>query len=271
MEREYHVVAIDLTGEKKNPVSSIHRLQPAHPVGEDHLNQAFGYYEYIELENGTLPVLWGNKELKDRLLQAEGVDCSKSEIRNILYDHQDSRVLYLYCKRKEIAYRIELPSMNAVAIPLGAVAGLPSDDMPGFFSAPGQKKIFVNVNRGAYEIEVGSNNKATKIENIEYDSYGPKRRSAKSLIGVADGLRIYQLTQLQEKTAQLSIEYDQQAPRVYSLPAVFATKGANQAVYLPRNNLVLWEVMGEVAHKTVIYSLSLDSGAMRRAEVKIVE
>ena len=134
-----------------------------------------------------------------------------------------------------------------------------------------QKKVFVTANRGAYEIEIGSNNKATKIENIEDDSYGPKRRSARSLIGVADGLRIYQLTQLQEKTAQLSVEYEQQAPRLYSLPAALVTSVASKAVYLPRNNLVMWEVSGEVVNKKVLYTLKLDSADVRRTEVKKVD
>lgn len=271
LEKDYQIVAFDLTGTKKKPVPVKHRLQPEHPIGKDHLQQAFGYYEYIELNVNAPPILWGQKELKERLLQAGRIDCAASDIGDVIYDRQDSRVLYLYCDRKSTAYRFELPSMAATVIPLGEAAGLPLDSEPGFFSTLGQKKVFVRVERKTYELEIGTKDKARKIEKIEDNLYGPEDRSARSLIGVADGLRIYQLTQFKEKTAQLSVEYDHQAPRIFPLPPAIVTSIDVKAMYLSRNNLVLWEVYGEIMGKVVIYTLNLESGAVHRAEVRDVE
>jgi hypothetical protein len=271
LEKDYQVVAIDLSGTKKKPISVKHRLQPEHPIGKDHLQDAFGYYEYIELNDNAPPILWGSKELKERLLLAGRIDCAPSEIGDVIYDRQDSRLLYLYCKKKSTAYRFELPSMEAETIPLGEAAGLPLDSEPSFYSTRGQKKVFVRVDRKTYELEVGAKDKAKKIEKIEDNLYGPEDRSAKSLIGVADGFRIYQLTQFKEKTAQLSVENEHQAPRIFSLPPAIVTGIDVKAMYLSRNNLVLWEVYGEIMGKVVIYTLNLESGAVRRAEMRYVE
>lgn len=41
--------------------------------------------------------------------------------------------------------------------------------------------------------------------------------------------------------------------------------------YLPRNNLVMWEVGGEIIGKKVIYTIDLETGAVRRVVVNVVE
>ena len=266
LEKKYQVVMIDLTERKQKPVLINYRLEPKQPIGKDHLNDSFGYYEYIELNDNTPPILWGHKELKDRLMKAHGVGCTENEMGNVDYDSQDSRVFYLKCRNKNTAYRIELPSMHAVAIPLGEAAGLPSDNGPSFYSTLGQNTVFISTGRETYEIAIGSKNKAKKIETIESGIYSPSDRSEKSLIGVAKGLRIYQL-----KTAQLSVEYDQQAPRIFPLPTALVTCGYSEARYLPQNNLMMWEVAGEIFDKKVIYTVNLDSGVVHRTVVSEVE
>ncbi|MES2036387.1 MAG: hypothetical protein V4495_00995 [Pseudomonadota bacterium] len=271
LEKKYQVVKIDLTGQKQEPVSINYRLEPKQPIGNNHLNDSFGYYEYIELNDNAPPILWGHKELKDRLMKADGVACTENEMGNVDYDSQDSRVFYLKCRNKNIAYRIELPSMHAAAIPLGEAAGLPSDNGPSFYSTLGQNTVFISTGREAYEIAIGSKNKAKKIETIESGIYSPRDRSKKSLIGVAKGLRIYQLSQFSKKTAQLSVEYDQQAPRIFPLPMALVTFGYSEARYLPRNNLMMWEVEGEIMEKKVIYTVNLDSGVVHRTVVSDVE
>lgn len=271
LEKKYQVMMIDLTGKKQKPESINFLLQPKKPVDKDHLTDSFGYYKYIELNDNAPPVLWGNKELKDRLMQADGIACAESEMQYVDYDSQDSRVFYLKCRSKDVAYRIELPSMHAVAIPLGEAAGLPSDYAYSFYSTLGQNTVFIQNGHETYEVAIGSKNKAKQTETIETGIYSPRDRSKKSLIGVAEGLRIYQLSQFSKKTAQLSVEYDQQVPRIFPLPMALVTCGYSEARYLPRNNLMMWEVEGEIMEKKVIYTVNLHSGVVHRTVVSDVE
>lgn len=252
LEKKYQIVLLDLTGQKQNPISIGYRLEPKQPSGNEHLNDSFGYYKYIELNDNALPVLWGNRELKERLMGADHALCKGSQIEDVAYDSQDSRVFYLKCRNREIAYRIELPSMKSTPISLGVAAGLPSDDSPVFYSTLGEDVVFIRSGRETYEVANESKTKVKRIETIESGIYSPQKRSQRSLIGVAKGLRIYQVTQFGKKTAQLSLEYDQQAPRIFSLPSALVTCGYSNARYLPQNKLVMWEVAGEVVGRTVI-------------------
>lgn len=179
LEKKYQVMMIDLTGKKQKPESINFLLQPKKPVDKDHLTDSFGYYKYIELNDNAPPVLWGNKELKDRLMQADGIACAESEMQYVDYDSQDSRVFYLKCRSKDVAYRIELPSMHAVAIPLGEAAGLPSDYAYSFYSTLGQNTVFIQNGHETYEVAIGSKNKAKQTETIETGIYSPRDRSKK--------------------------------------------------------------------------------------------
>ena len=270
LKKDYEVVAIDLTGKKEGTVSTRHRLMPERPVGDDHLMSTIGYYQYIELNDTAPPVLWGRKELKARLMQVAGSACSESEIRDVNFDLQDSRVLYLYCKREDIAYRFELPSMDVTPIPLGEATGTTPHVRPTFFSALGQKTVFAEINGVMLEIPLDAKFKAKKIEKVQTGFRDSEERGTKSLIGIAEGLHIYQLTQLQAKTAQVSIEYDQQPPRIFPLPTAIVNFTA-QARYLPKNNLVMWEVMGEIKGEIVMYTLHIETGVTHRTVVSRVD
>ncbi|WP_374518301.1 hypothetical protein [Undibacterium squillarum] len=271
LRKDYKVVAIDLTGKKEETVSTRHRLIPERPVGDDHLMSTIGYYEYIELNDAAPPVLWGRKELKARLMQAAGSPCTEREFDQVLYDQQDSRVLYLHCETRDIAYRFELPAMEATPIPLGEATGTTPHVRPTFFSALGQKVVFAKINGVMLEIPLDAKDKAKKTEKIEGNFIGPERRSEKSLIGIAEGLRIYQLTQLQANTAQVSIEYDQQPLRIFSLPTAIVNCIAAKATYLPKNKLVMWEVRGEIKGKVVMYTLHIETGVTHRTVVSQVD
>lgn len=270
LKKDYEVVAIDLTGKKEGTVSTRHRLMPERPVGDDHLRSSDGYYEYIELTEGATPILWGFKELKARLMQASGSTCTEPEFDQVLYDQQDSRVLYLHCKTKDIAYRFELTAMDVTPIPLGEATGTTPHVRPTFFSALGQKTVFAKINGVMLEIPLDAKYKAKKIERVQTGFRDSEERGTKSLIGIAEGLRIYQLTQLQDKTAQVSIEYDQQPPRIFPLPTAIANYIA-QARYLPKNNLVMWEVMSEIKGKIVMYTLHIETGVTHRTVVSQVD
>lgn len=271
LRKDYEVVAIDLTGKKEGTVSTRHRLIPERPVGDDHLRNSDGYYEYIELTEGATPILWGFKELKARLMQAAGSPCTEREFDQVLYDQQDSRVLYLHCKTRDIAYRFELPAMEATPIPLGEATGTTPHVRPIFFSALGQKTVFAEINGVMLEIPLDAKDKAKKIEKVQFGFHDSKERGAKSLIGIAEGLRINQLTQLQDKTAQVSIEYDQQPPRMFPLPTAIVTCIDAKATYLPKNKLIMWEVIGEIKGKIVMYTLNIETGVTNRTVVSRVD
>ena len=121
------------------------------------------------------------------------------------------------------------------------------------------------------EIPLDAKDNAKKTEKNEGNFIGPERRSEKSLIGIAEGLRIYQLTQLQANTAQVSIEYDQQPLRIFSLPTAIVNCIAAKATYLPKNKLVMWEVRGEIKGKVVMYTLHIETGVTHRTVVSQVD
>lgn len=269
--KSYKVVAIDLSGSKKNFGTVKFRLEPKKPGTIEQATRYENYYSYIEVNESGETTLVGRKELKERLMRAEGVACSAGDLGDVIYDVQDSRVLYLACRRREIAYRFEPPYLSASVINLGSPLRVPPSEALDFFSALGQKKVFVSIDRECYEIDTGPNELARKLESIEANSIGPSDRSAKSLIGVADGVRIYQLTQLQKTTTQVLIEYENQPPREYALPKTLVTSIATKAVYLPQNRLILWEVKGEVIGKTVMYTLMMETGEIRRVVVADTE
>lgn len=244
---------------------------PKRPPNDDSLGEAGGYYEYIELNDRAQATLWGKPELKERLFKGIKTDCAVDEMHGVEYDGQDARVLYLYCPRTDTAYRFELPDMNVVAIPFGRPHNPESPNpCPTFYSVRGQKAIFANVNGVMYELNTNALDSRKKIEMIEAGITTESERSEKSLIGVAQGLRIYQVKQLQTNSAQLSIEYQGQPARVFQLPNSLVDM-FGQIAYLPQSNLVFWNSWSEDRDYYIIYTLDIESGVVRRAKIPKIE
>ena len=79
--------------------------------------------------------------------------------------------------------------MDVTPIQLGEATGTTPHVRPTFFSALGQKTVFAEINGVMLEIPLDAKYKAKKTEKIEDNFFTPKRRSEKSLIGIAEGLR----------------------------------------------------------------------------------
>jgi hypothetical protein len=267
LKKDYEVVKLDLTGKKHRLLSTKYHLVPKRPINDESLADVAGYYEYIEVDDKGQTILWGTPELKQRLLKVIPAGCSADEFGHVEYDKQDSRVLYLYCQRMDTAYRVELPEMNVVAIPFGRPYDPNSfNSSPRFYSMRGQKTVFVDVAGAMYELNTDDLTTRKKMEMVESGNWNADTRSDKSLIGVAQGLRIYQVKQTQTNAAQLSIEYQGQPARVYPLPNAIAHM-FGPAIYLPRSNLVLWNAWDENPDNYVIFTFNIETGVMRQAYI----
>lgn len=267
LKKDYEVVKLDLSGKKQRLSSTSYQLMPKRPPNDDSLSQAGGYYGYIELNDKAQATLWGKPELKERLFKGIKTDCAVEEFDDVAYDGQDARVLYLYCPRTDTAYRFELPEMNVVAIPFGRAHNPESPNhCPTFYSVRGQKAIFADVNGVMYELNTDALDSRKKMEMLEQGIMISSQRSKKSLIGVAQGLRIYQVQQSQTNSVQLSIEYQGQPARLFPLPNALVDM-FGPVVYLPQSNLVFWDSWFEDKDYHIIYTFNIETSIMRRAKI----
>ncbi len=267
LKKDYEVVKLDLSGKKQRLSSTSYHLMPKRPPNDDSLGAGgYGYYGYIELDDRAQATLWGKPELKERLFKGIKTDCAVDEMHGVEYDGQDARVLYLYCPRTDTAYRFELPDMNVVAIPFGRPHNPESPNpCPTFYSVRGQKAIFANVNGVMYELNTNAPDSRKKMEMLER-GFNSSKRSEKSLIGVAQGLRIYQVQQPQTNSVQLSIEYIGQPARLFPLPTAMVDM-FGPVVYLPQSNLVFWDSWFEDQDYHIIYTFNIETSVMRRAKI----
>lgn len=262
----YEVVAADLTGQSEPRPVEFRKIPPDAPMPAD--------YEYVGFDDAGQVELWGREALAQRLRSAGSISCPGS----VQYDEQDARVLYYRCDDEGVAYRFEPPYRQACAIRLGPHGGIPhslSDDFR-FRSTAGEQVAFVAVGWGfLYQVDLCGAGGARQLDRYaapdQAISRAPRaepvwadvKRLPHRLLGIADGMRVYQVTEGSEQA--VVVVAGDGAMRRHRLPREMSEAGDGR--YLAQGRLVVWNVMDPQAHIHVLHSLNLASGAFHRTEI----
>jgi hypothetical protein len=262
----FDVVAVDLRGIDKIRPAKNYSMVPAGPADPSG-------YEYVETDAAGAVRLWGRETLWKRLVEAGKISCEHGHFTDVEYDSQDSRILYVYCFKQEVAYRFEPPYDHACAIRIGPSVGMSGDSTRAtFYSILGQSKAFMRVGSGLYEFDACSNKVAAKIEApgiLAPDAtVRAKRAALLNLIGIAADLRIYQAVR-PDGGMDAVVEKTGQPIRRFALPAEIPQEQRVVGIYLARSNFVVWIALHPRVMQQNIFSLDLTTGKFRKTSVPI--
>jgi hypothetical protein len=262
----FEVVAVNLTGDTSPEVVSLDKTIPASaPAPAD--------YDFVLIDDEGNAELWGRTALSDRLRAAGKISCQGT----LQYDEQDSRVVYYVCDDHSVAYRFAFPYRDGCEISLDTKQQPNQTEVDDyrFWSVAGQDAAYVTLGWGfLYRVELCSDRPAEALDRFtapEHKNWGvpgnlPSWPDVSALpyrlIGMADGMRLYQSSSVQEHAVVLVSEADQ--PRTYVMPPEIA---GIEGRYLPQSERVIWNVMDAERHVHVLHSLQLSTGRFSKAEL----
>lgn len=228
-----------------------------------------GLRAWIEVDDAGQVTLWGPRALKARLLPALGPASLDEEWRDPwlapVPDEQDARILYLYSKARKTAYRFEPPYTRCVELRLADLLGAYPYD-PRFHSVLGEDRVFVGTDAGLHELAWPSGQALRTLPPLRRPRLAHAGGPVRVLIALTRRLRIYQTYDAATKAGRIVVETEGGPERSYDLPPELAAWDCD-GEFLARSGLVLWS-RSRWPHE-VFYSLELDTGVFRRADVSM--
>jgi hypothetical protein len=237
---DYTLVEIDLTGRQAVRFPQ----KPFHVTKHDEHSDS---HDFLALDASGRPRLWGRRELAAVLRGAAGADCEG----DAQSDHQDSRVLYYYCAKEDLAYRLEPPYVAARKIQLGEAGGMRLGYQGYKLSSPvGDPKLYVWASDDfLFELTLDGSVPPVELkrfaapeETLLVDPANPPGftpgQPVERLIGISSKIRIHEVSRADGKLV-VSVARRGDAPQLLEYPYP-ANLDPGRFRYFANSQKVVW-------------------------------